>query len=358
MKFVSAVSILIIMFLSTVYIFGQNVITFDNQGWNSNQILPSNFSIGSYSFSSNEVFYTNYGYNFDVNSTSLYYVFQNPKTDKITITTLNGEPAKLISLAAYQVSETSTDSLVVEGWNGSNLEYTRSFLNNTSWETLTLNYDNINKIVIRSDSAGNGGLADYNFDNFTFNSAALPVELITFKATSGENGINLEWQTATEINNKGFEIERNTNSSWVKIGFIEGKGNSVTKNDYSFVDKNPVGDTIHYRLKQIDNNGNFKYSKEIEVTANLAPNNYSLSQNYPNPFNPSTTINYRIVKAGKVVLKIYDLLGKEVSTLVDENKQSGSYSVIFNASNLPSGIYIYVLRSDGFASNNKMILLK
>src|ERR1035437_11055031 len=312
MKFVSTISILIIMFLSTAHIFGQNVITFDNQGWNSNQTLPSNFSIGSYSFSSNEVFYTNYGYNFDVNSTSLYYVFQIPTTDKITITTPNGQPAKLISLAAYKVSETSTNSLVVEGWNGSNLEYTRSFLNITSWETLTLNFNNINKVVIRLDSAGNGGLADYNFDNFTFSDPVLPVELTTFKAKSGKNGINLEWQTATETNNQGFEIERNTNSSWVKIGFVAGNGNSVTKNDYSFIDKNPVGDTIRYRLRQIDKNGDFNYSKEIEVKADLSPNNYSLSQNYPNTFNPSTTINYRIAKAGKVVLKIYDLLGKEV----------------------------------------------
>ena len=88
------------------------------------------------------------------------------------------------------------------------------------------------------------------------------------------------------------------------------------------------------------------------------PLSFLLNQNYPNPFNPSTTINYRIAKAGKIVLKIYDLLGKEVNTLVDENKPSGSYSVAFNASNLPSGIYIYALRSDGFASNNKMILLK
>jgi len=358
MKFVNAISILIIIFLSTVYVFGQNIITFDNQGWNSNQILPSNFSIGSYSFSSNEVFYTNYGYNFDVNSTSLYYVFQSPNTDKITLTTPNGMPVKLISLAAYQVSETSTDSLVIEGWNGSNLEYTRSFLNTTSWETLTLNYNNINKVVIRLDSAGNGGLGDYNFDNITFSNPALPVELTTFKGISGKNGITLEWQTATETNNKGFEIERNTNSSWVEIGFIAGKGTSVTTNDYSFVDKNPVGDTIHYRLKQIDNNGSFSYSKEIEVTADLTPNNYSLSQNYPNPFNPSTTINYSIANAGKVVLKIYDLLGKEVNTLVDENKPSGSYSVIFNARNMPSGIYVYELRTDGFVSRSKMILLK
>jgi hypothetical protein len=270
MKFVSAISILIIMYLSTVHAFGQNVITFDNQGWNSNQILPSNFLIGSYSFSGNEVFYTNYGNNFDVNSNSLYYVFQSTNTDKITITTSNGLPFKLISLAAFQVSETSTDSLVIEGWNGSNLEYTRSFLNDTSWETLTLNYNNIDKVVIRVDSAGNGGLADYNFDNITFSPAV-----------------------------------------------------------------SPAG-----------------------VTADLTPNNYSLSQNYPNPFNPSTTINYSIAKASKVVLKIYDLLGKEVSTLVDGNKAAGRYSVTFNASNLPSGIYIYMLKSDGFASNNKMILLK
>src|ERR1035438_4642666 len=117
MKFVSIISFLMLMFLSTINVFGQNIITFDNQGWNSNQILSSNFSIGSYSFLGNEVFYTNYGNNFDVNSNSLYYVFQSPNTDKITVTTSNGLPFKLISLAAFQVSETSTDSLVVEGWN-------------------------------------------------------------------------------------------------------------------------------------------------------------------------------------------------------------------------------------------------
>ena len=358
MKLVSAISILITVLLMTERIFGQNVITFDNQGWNSNQPLPSSFVIGSYSISSNEVFYTNYGYNFDVNSTSLYYVFQNPNIDKIAITTSNGQPVKLISLGAYQVSESSTDSLVVEGWNGSNMVYTSSFLNTNSWRILTLNYNNINKILIRLGLAGTGGLADYNFDNITFTDAALPVEIVTFTGISGKNGINLEWQTATETNNQGFEIERNTNSSWVKIGFTAGNGNSVTKNNYSFVDKNPIGDTIRYRLKQIDNNGDFNYSQEIEVKADLSPNNYSLNQNYPNPFNPSTTINYSIAKASKVVLKVYDLLGKEVNTLVDENKPSGSYSVIFNAHNIPSGIYVYELRTDGFVSRSKMVLLK
>ena len=96
------------------------------------------------------------------------------------------------------------------------------------------------------------GFADYNFDNITFSNSATPVEIVIFTAISGKNGINLEWQTATEINNQGFEIERNTNSSWAKIGFIAGNGTSTIKHDYSFIDTNPVGDTIHYRLKQIE----------------------------------------------------------------------------------------------------------
>jgi hypothetical protein len=285
-------------------------------------------------------------------------MFQNPGTDNITIITTDGKPTKLISLAAYQVSQTFNDSLVIEGWNGSILKYSHSFPADTSWSTLSLNYDNITKIVIKINSDNSGNLVDYNFDNITFQEAILPVELVTFKGISGENGINLEWQTATEVNNHGFEIERITNSSWVKIGFVEGKGNSNTKNNYSFNDKFPIGDTVHYRLKQIDNDGKFKYSNEIEVTSGQFPKEYYLSQNYPNPFNPGTVINFRTPKAGKVVLKIYDLLGKEVVTLVDGYKSPGSYSVTFNASAYSSGIYIYVLKSDGFTSIKKMTLLK
>ena len=165
MKFAGLFTISIVLFLSAAFVPAQTVVTFDDQSWTSDQILPSNFSINNFSFSSSEPFYTNYGYNFDVNGISLYYVFQNAGTDKITIASPNGEAVNLISLAAYQVSETSTDSLVIEGWNNSALKYTRSFPNDSNWTKYTLNYNNINKIVIKLDSVGNGGLTDYNFDS-------------------------------------------------------------------------------------------------------------------------------------------------------------------------------------------------
>ena len=117
-----------------------------------------------------------------------------------------------------------------------------------------------------------------------------------------------------------------------KIGFVNGNGTSSSPKNYSFSDNTAKnGYKYKYRLKQIDNNGDYKYSSEIEVLANLAPANYSLSQNYPNPFNPSTVINYQLPKPGKVILKVYDIIGKEVATLVNEYKDAGSYSVTFSA---------------------------
>ena len=144
-----------------------------------------------------------------------------------------------------------------------------------------------------------------------------------------------------------------------KLGFVHGNGTSSSPKNYSFSDNSARnGYKYKYRLKQIDNNGDYKYSSEIEVLANLAPANYALSQNYPNPFNPATTINYQLAESGKVLLTVYDVLGNEVSTLVDGNKAAGRYSVKFNASNLSSGIYIYELKINKFVSRNKMLLLK
>ena len=157
-----------------------------------------------------------------------------------------------------------------------------------------------------------------------------------------------------------------TEGGWENIGFVQGNGTSSSPKSYDYSDNTAKnGYKYKYRLKQIDNNGDYKYSSEIEVLANLAPANYSLSQNYPNPFNPSTTINYNIHKDGKVVLKVYDILGNEVSTLVDENKAVGSYSVKFDNANLSSGIYIYKLIASSstgsgqvYVSTKKMVLLK
>ena len=162
-----------------------------------------------------------------------------------------------------------------------------------------------------------------------------------------------------------------TPSSWEKIGFVNGNGNSNSPKNYSFNDKTVTGGKYSYRLKQIDNDGQFEYSNIIEVDINL-PLEFSLNQNYPNPFNPSTTIKYTIpsvtlspdknginsVEGSRVQLKIYDVLGNEVATLVDENKPAGSYEVNFDAGNLSNGVYFYKLQAGNFVQTKKMLLIK
>jgi hypothetical protein len=167
-------------------------------------------------------------------------------------------------------------------------------------------------------------------------SSTLPVELISFNGNFTNNSVHLVWTTATEIDNHGFEIEKYFNSSWEKIGFVAGSGNSVTKNTYSFDDKNPVGNKIQYRLKQIDNNGNFKYSDLVEIT--IIPKTFSIV-NYPNPFNPSTKIRYSIPTASMVNLVVYNVIGEKIDELRNEIQQPGTYELNWSANNHPSGIY-------------------
>ena len=186
----------------------------------------------------------------------------------------------------------------------------------------------------------------------------LPVELSLFTADLLFDKVKLSWKTETEVNNYGFEIERSTSANdWNKIGFIEGYGNSNSPKSYSFVDNNLIGGSkFKYRLKQIDNDGQFEYSKVVEVE--VLPTTFALYQNYPNPFNPVTTIRYQLPKESKVVIKIYDMLGSEVMELLNEQKELGIYEVDFNASNLSSGIYLYKLQAGDFVESKKMILLK
>jgi photosystem II stability/assembly factor-like uncharacterized protein len=194
----------------------------------------------------------------------------------------------------------------------------------------------------------------------------VPVELVSFKAEVHNNNVLLSWITASEINNRGFEIERseksearrkNTNEDWVMIGFIEGNGTTTETQSYSFSDNEVLSGNYLYRLKQIDYDGKFEYSNIIEVELRI-PYEFFLSQNYPNPFNPTTQINYSIKEAGLVHLKVYDILGKEIATLVNENKEAGNYSIDFDAFQLPSGVYFYQLRTSGFTQARKMILIK
>ncbi len=186
----------------------------------------------------------------------------------------------------------------------------------------------------------------------------VPVELTSFNAVSSKNDISLTWETATETNNQGYEIQRSSNKiNFVKIGFIKGAGTSTEKHTYSFIDDNPTANRVFYRLKQIDFDGTFWYSHIVEAT-NVIPTEFALSQNYPNPFNPVTTIDFQLPVTTKVLLKVFDILGNEVATLVDEVKEAGYYELSFNGSGLASGTYFFRLQSGNFVKINKMILLK
>lgn len=202
------------------------------------------------------------------------------------------------------------------------------------------------------------GSAYSYWDNLGFGyNGVLPVDGLNLSFLVQKEKIALNWQTATEINNKGFEVERNLGNGWQNIGFIEGRGNSNTSNFYSFIDEAKLYGKVLYRLKQIDNDGKFTYSNVIEVNLAL-PKSVELLQNYPNPFNPTTTISYVLPEAGNVTLKVFNPLGQEVATLINEYQESGIKHVNFDASNLTSGIYYYKIQFGNVVKTNKMILIK
>ncbi len=192
----------------------------------------------------------------------------------------------------------------------------------------------------------------------------VPVELISFAAEVTKNGVTLTWETATETNNRGFEVERKIGGTWAKIGFIEGKGTTTQHSKYSFTDK-PNTSNVSYRLKQIDLNGSFTYTKEVKVDMGSLPSEFSLSQNYPNPFNPSTTIKFALPFDSKVKVVVYNINGEAISTVVDGEFSAGEHQAQFNRmSGLASGIYLYTITAvsnDGkstFSQTRKMVLLK
>jgi len=252
----------------------------------------------------------------------------------------------------------------------------------TPYRQKTVNINSIGTYYIRwiTENPTKGG---FYIDDVILDEQPLPVELVSFNATLTNNEIELKWQTATEINNNKFEIERaatteqstvEQNNSisiqkWIKIGELAGYGNSNSAKYYSFKDNSFNKGNILYRLKQIDNNGTTNYSNIATVridnysSSNKSSNldNFNIMQNYPNPFNPNTTIFYSIPDAGKPVmvnLNIYNILGDCVATLVNKNKQHGSYSANFDAQNYASGVYIAKLTAGAFTKTIKMNLLK
>ena len=203
----------------------------------------------------------------------------------------------------------------------------------------------------------------------------LPVELIFFSAKILGNAVRLNWRTETEVSNYGFEIQRAESNfefrnspegmdsqNFEMIGFVEGHGNSNSPKDYSFIDASVTGGKYSYRLKQIDTDGQFEYSKIIEVDAEKIPDEFVLEQNYPNPFNPTTIISWQSPVGSWQTLKIYDVLGNEVATLVDEYRPAGRHEIEFNTSSIKhlpsSGIYFYRLATENKVESRKMLLIK
>ena len=233
----------------------------------------------------------------------------------------------------------------------------------------------MSKLAWSDERNDGGGIYAQNINaDGTFGIEIVPVELSSFSGNYVNGNVELSWTTATEINNSGFEIDRlrpsDFDASWEQIGFVEGNGTTTEIHRYDFKDKNISAGKYKYRLKQIDFDGSFEYSNIIEVDV-AAPGKFSLKQNYPNPFNPTTKIKYTIrpplgppfAKGGNtdgffITLKVFDVLGNEVATLVNEEKPAGQYEVEFNATELPSGIYFYTLNAGQFNQTRKMILLK
>ncbi len=196
----------------------------------------------------------------------------------------------------------------------------------------------------------------------------IPVELIKFEGQSYNSGARLNWITATETNNRGFEIDRREtlekSSQWEIVSFIKGNGTTAETKTYSYIDKNLPAGNYQYRLKQIDFDGSFNYSGIIEVSID-SPGDFSLAQNYPNPFNPVTNLSYVIGHSSFVTLKVYDVLGNEAAVLVNGERPAGRYTIKFDGSNLSSGIYFYRIKavslngsSGDFTAVKKLILLK
>jgi len=195
-------------------------------------------------------------------------------------------------------------------------------------------------------------------DDVTILDDIIPVELTSFTSTIVNGDIQLDWITATETNNQGFEVQRrNENIEYQQIGYVPGYGTTTQVQKYSYVDSKVVSGNYFYRLKQIDFDGTINYSNELSITI-TAPIDFLLEQNYPNPFNPSTKIKYQIAETGFVSLRVYDVLGSEITTLVDEEKPAGNYEVEFRDTELLSGVYFYQLHAGSFVETKKMVLMK
>ena len=235
-----------------------------------------------------------------------------------------------------------------------------SFWSSTNYDTLNaLNFE-----LIYNDGYMIGGVGSKMVGSSIrclndLSLAELPVELTGFTASVKDYNIILKWNTATEVNSASFNIEKKPliDNNWQIIASVKASGNSSSPKIYSYIDKNIISGKYNYRLKMVDQNGSYKYSEIVYIEAAI-PTKFELSDAFPNPWNPTTTIRYQLPTNSLVTIKIFDALGKEITTLVNEIKPAGNYSLILNSKNLSSGVYYYQMIAGNFIETKKIILLK
>ena len=267
------------------------------------------------------------------------------------------------------------DGVSVFGWDLSTSYQTIDTItfvikDNTVQASLSI-YGATNGVTLFASEGNSDNLADFTSPTLDptigLSNVPLPVEITSFTAQAQGRTIELSWATKTEVNNSGFDIERQAASTvagapsatWTKVGSITGKGTTNTPQNYSFSDVVKEAGTYNYRLKQIDHDGNFTYSSEVTVKATLSASDYQLSQNYPNPFNPSTKFTFAMKTSEHVAVKIYNSIGQEVATLLDGVVPADEIqNVTFDGSRLASGVYFYVLRAPDRVDVKKMLLMK
>jgi hypothetical protein len=206
-------------------------------------------------------------------------------------------------------------------------------------------------IIIQGTYSGTGTICD----------GVMPVMMLSFTALVDKNNARLSWTTENEINNSGFDIERRIfkpGAQWQKVAFVQGSGTTTEAKSYSYYDKKLQTGKYEYRLKQIDYSNNFEYFNLENPVDISGPKDFKALQNYPNPSNPKSKIDYEIPLTAKVTIKIYDILGREVVTLVNEVKEAGYYSAEFDGSSLASGVYFYKLTAGDYSATKKMLLVK
>ena len=271
------------------------------------------------------------------------------------------------------VPPNSLHGLLIQNYSATTQDVANYLINN-DFSTPPPNSDHRLHISQYGDAIPSGGESTFDFaivcgtslsdllnnvDNAAIPTGSLlPVELSSFTAQADGNVVDLKWTTESELNNRGFEIQRKAlESDFVTIGFVDGKGTSTEQNKYSFLDKNLNDGRYSYRLKQLDFNGTFSYSNVVDVEV-ISPEKYSLEQNYPNPFNPTTTIKYTIKEKNLVRISVLNSLGEEIAILINEEQDKGTHQIDFNAANLSSGIYFYRIHTGDFVNTKKMTLLK